>query len=151
MMTGHVLDMALVKEAFEQVLSAYRDHRWLDLMPRVAPHIRLEIRKALDTYGEQHIISSGKIPQHWYYDAAMPVSESKVHVYGLMSTVGKDETMYRRRFIFIRNSETGSESPPWIFYDLHQIGEGAYDKGLIKCSKWAPEYRNEVEPKAREP
>jgi len=90
----NLLDLAHVKHGFEQVLLAYREHRWDDLLTLLASQPQTVISTTLKERGAQYIIDTGEIPNVWQYQHAMPVSDHKFHVYALMAN------HTRRRYVY---------------------------------------------------
>jgi len=119
---------------------AYKEHRWDDLLTRLAPQPRTTISKALKEHGAQYIIGTGEIPNIWQYQHAVPVSADKFHVYALMANQNHGDDMQHFRFVFTRSKNPDTTTPRWLFSKSGGLSEAEYGKGIYACLQWAPEH-----------
>lgn len=64
-----------VRVAFEKSMRTYRDEKWNDLLPLLAPLSRKNIREQLaKPDGEQELLKTGRLPKTWKFECAYPFS-----------------------------------------------------------------------------
>ncbi|CAH1385458.1 hypothetical protein [Candidatus Nitrotoga sp. M5] len=93
-------DSEFVRAAFEKSMRTYRDEKWSNLLPLLAPLSRKKIREQLaKPNGEQELLKTGKLPENWKFECAYPYL-SVYYVYARFANRNRNDNGVMKPFRF---------------------------------------------------
>jgi hypothetical protein len=126
-----------VRLAFEKSMRAFRDEKWSDLLPLLAPLPQKTIREQLaKPNGEQELIKTGRLPVTWEFECASPFASS-FYAYAHMAN-RNDNGMKPFRFTFVNGNEGPNKRglEKWLLAETKELSEKGFFHETQPCIHW---------------
>lgn len=125
-----------VRVAFEKSMRTYRDEKWNDLLPLLAPLSRKNIREQLTKPdGEQELLKTGKLPENWEFECAYPFIDNYYYVYARFANRNDNGIMKPFRFTYFNGGPSARDEFKWLLAESRELSEQEYLQANIECQR----------------
>jgi hypothetical protein len=124
-----------VRVAFEKSMRTYREEKWSNLLPLLAPLSRKNIREQLaKPDGEQELLNTGKLPENWKFECATPFLIDH-YVYARFANRNDNGIMKPFRFTYFYAGLSARGELKWLLAESQELSEQEYLQANIECQR----------------